>query len=252
MKKTISIIMTVYNGERYLDLAIKSVLSQTYPDFELLIWDDGSTDRSVEIARHFAQFDQRVRIVTAPHQGRARSLKAAIKQTSSPYIGLVDSDDLLAPTALNETAAILDARKEVGLVYTDYQVIDENNKLTGYGQRCRIPYSKERLLVDFMIFHFRLLRRDIYDQVGGINEKFELAQDYDLCLRLSEVTQIEHLANPLYYYRYHYESVSHQKRIEQILAARDAINLALQRRGLEKHYELDLQIVGRYSLRPKG
>ncbi|MDM9385691.1 glycosyltransferase [Chlorogloeopsis sp. ULAP01] len=221
MKKLISIIMTVYNGERYLGFAIQSVLSQTYPDFELLIWDDGSTDSSVEIARSAVQFDQRVRVVTAPHTGRARSLKAAIKQTTSPYIGLVDSDDLLAPTALKETAAVLYARKEVGLVYTDYQVIDENHNLIGYGQRCRIPYSKERLLVDFMIFHFRrLLRRDVYEQVGGINEEFELAQDYELCLRLSEVTQIEHLAKPLYYYRYHRESMSHQKRIEQILASR--------------------------------
>ncbi|BAY66642.1 filamentous hemagglutinin outer membrane protein (plasmid) [Calothrix brevissima NIES-22] len=252
MKKSISLIMTVYNRERYLGFAIQSVLSQTYRDFELLIWDDGSTDRSVEIARHEAQFDQRVRLITAPHQGQTRSLKAAIQQTTSSYIGWVDSDDLLAPTALKETVAVLDARKEVGLVYTDYQVIDQNNLLMGYGQRCRIPYSKERLLVDFMIFHFRLFRRDVYDQVGGINEEFELAQDYDLCLRISEVTEIEHLAKPLYYYRHHLESVSHQKRIEQILTARDAINLALQRRGLEKHYELDLQIVGRYHLRKKS
>lgn len=251
MKKFISIIMTVYNQERYLAPAIKSVLIQTRPEFELLIWDDGSTDRSVEIARNFAQIDQRVRLVAAAHLGRAHSLKAAIQQTTSPYFGLVDSDDLLAPTALEETFAVLDARPEIGLVYTDYQVIDKDNQLLGYGQRSSIPYSKERLLVDFMIFHFRLLRREVYEQVGGINEEFERAQDYDLCLRLSEVTNVEHLAKPLYYYRQHSLSVSHTQRVEQILASQNAINQALQRRGLSDTYELDVEIVGRYCLRPK-
>ncbi|MCC5667964.1 glycosyltransferase [Nostoc sp. CHAB 5784] len=251
MENSISLIMTVYNRERYLASAIQSVLTQTHPDLELLIWDDGSTDRSVEIARSAAQNDPRVRVVAASHQGRARSLLAAINETAFPYFAWVDSDDLLAPTALEETASVLDARPEVGLVYTDYQVINENDQLLGYGQRCRIPYSKERLLVDFMIFHFRLLRREVYEKVGGINEQFELAQDYDLCLRLSEVTEVEHLIKPLYYYRYHSQSVSQQERVEQILAARDAINLALQRRKMSDLYELDVQIVGQYRLRSK-
>ena len=118
MEKSISIIMTVYNRERYLANAIKSVLTQTRSDFELLIWDDGSTDRSVEIARNAAQNDPRVRVVAAEHRGQTRSLQAAIAQTTCPYFGWVDSDDLLAPTALSETAAVLDARPEVGLVYT--------------------------------------------------------------------------------------------------------------------------------------
>lgn len=75
------------------------------------------------------------------------------------------------------------------------------------------------------------------------------AQDYDLCLRLSEITSIEHLKKPLYYYRYHPDSVSHTKRVEQIMAASVAINKALERRGLKDKYELDVQIVGQYRLR---
>jgi glycosyltransferase involved in cell wall biosynthesis len=251
MEKSISVIVTVYNRSRYLSDTIKSILAQTRPVDELLIWDDGSTDGSVEIANYFAQNDPRVRVVAAPHQGQTRSLIAAIKETTCPYFGLVDSDDLLASTALMETASVLDTRPEIGLVYTDYQVIDKDNQILGYGTRCRTPYSKDRLLLDFMIFHFRLFRRSIYDAVGGFNSDFELAQDYDLCLRLSEATEIEHLTKPLYYYRHHSSSVSHTKRVEQILAARDAINKALQRRGLNKSYELDVQIVGQYRLRPK-
>lgn len=251
MVPSISIVMTVYNRERFVGAAIESVLKQTQPDFELLIWDDGSVDRSVEIARHYQQHDARVKVIAATHLGRSLALKAAHAAASGTYLGWVDSDDLLAPTALEETATVLDAHPEVGLVYSDYQVIDESNQLKCYGQRCQIPYSQERLLIDFMTFHFRLFRRDVFEAAGGIDPFFQVAVDYDLCLRLSEVTQVAHLPKPLYYYRYHSQSLSHQQRLAQILASKEAISRALQRRGLSHRYEIEVQIVGQYFLRQK-
>lgn len=245
----VSIVMPVYNRERYLGEAIRSVLASTHRDFELLVWDDGSTDASVDIARYYSLCDSRVKVVAALHQGQTRSLKAALAATVGTYVGWVDSDDLLAPTALDETTSVLDTQPEVGLVYTDYHVIDEDNRVKGLGQRCRIPYSKDRLLVDFMIFHFRLIRRDVFELVGGIDESFERAQDYDLCLRLSEVTQVFHVNKPLYYYRNHTQSVSCEQRVEQIMASKEAISRALVRRGLSERYFLDVQIVGHYYLR---
>jgi glycosyltransferase involved in cell wall biosynthesis len=242
---TTSIVITVKDRDRYLGAAIESVLAQTYNDFELLIWDDGSTDNSVEIARHYEKQDKRVKVLAAFHQGRARSLKAAIAATKGSYLGWVDSDDLLAPTALTQTVAILDSHQQVGLVYTDYLVIDEKDSVKGYGHRCRIPYSKERLLVDFMTFHFRLMRRSVYEMVGGIDEFFELAQDYDLCLRLSEVTEVFPLKKPLYYYRQHNQSVSSLRQVEQIMASKEVIARALVRRGLSERYELNVQIFGK-------
>lgn len=251
MSTQISLIMPVYNRGRYISTAIKSILEQTKPDFELLIWDDGSTDDSLDIARTYEKRDQRVRVVAAEHQGVTRSLKAAIANTTNPYIGCVDSDDLLASTALEETAAVLDTQPQIGLVYTQYLVIDEKGQVRGEGQRSRISYSKERILVDFMIFHFRLFRRSVYNQVGGIDESFACAYDYDLCLRLCEVTEVKQVSKPLYYYRSHSQNISHQQRIEQILYSREAIVRALYRRGLSNQYELDVQIVGKFSLRRK-
>jgi glycosyltransferase involved in cell wall biosynthesis len=251
MKVPISLVMTVYNRERYLTNAVESVLTQTREDFELLIWDDGSRDRSVEIARRYAKQDCRVRVVAAEHLGRTRALKAAIAETTGIYIGLVDSDDVLGLTALQDTTAVLDTQKEVGLVYTDYMVIDEGGRIRGSGQRCRIPYSKERLLVNFMIFHFRLIRRSVYDSVGGINESFEYAEDYDLCLRLSEVTEVRQVKKPLYYYREHDFNISHQQQIEQILWSQKASALALERRGLSDRFEINVRIAGIFSLREK-
>lgn len=244
-----SLVIPVYNRAAYLPNAIESILAQTHTDFELLLWDDGSTDDSVAIATHYAQQDKRLRVVAATHQGTAPTLKAAIAQTTAPYVGWVDSDDLLAPTALAETIAILKAHPHVGLVYTDYEVIDAQGTNRGKGSRCQIPYSKERLLVDFMLFHFRLMRRTAYEQVGGIDPAFVRAQDYDLCLKLAEVTDIYHLQQPLYYYRAHAQSVSQQQRVEQILWSKQAIENAMQRRGMADDYALDVEIVGRYTVR---
>lgn len=251
MSVPISIIMTVYNRERYVGAAIKSVLAQTRKDFELIVWDDGSTDGSLEIALAFAKEDKRVLVTAAEHQGRVLALKAAHAQASGKYLGWVDSDDLLAPTALEQTEAILDRQPDVGLIYTDHLIIDEQEQVRGYGECCRIPYSFDRLLLDFITFHFRLFRRDVFDAAGGINCSFSAAIDYDLCLRLSEVTQVFHLAKPLYYYRQHRGSMSYQQRIEQILASKEAITRALERRGMSACFEVELQITGKYFLRSK-
>ncbi|AFZ24155.1 filamentous hemagglutinin family N-terminal domain protein [Cylindrospermum stagnale PCC 7417] len=232
MMPIISLVITVYNRELYLRAAIESILAQTRGDFELLIWDDGSTDSTPEIAREYEKRDRRVRVVVAEHQGHGLALKAAIAQTTAPYIGWVDSDDLLAPTALAETAAVLDAQPEVGWVYTDYLDIDEQDNILSYGYRCLVPYSREELLNRFMTFHFRLIRREVFDLVGGINESLKIAEDYDLCLRLSEVAQVQHIFKPLYYYRTHPESISRQRQQEQIRQSHQIITKAQKRRKL--------------------
>jgi glycosyltransferase involved in cell wall biosynthesis len=252
MVPTIALVTHVYNREQYLPATIDSILAQTHPQFELLIWDDGSTDCSLAIAQQYKTRDQRIQVIGAPHRGSVLALQNAIAQTSAPYLGWVDSDDILCSTALEQTFAILDKHPEVGMVYTDYQDIDASGKLLGYGKRCRIPYSKDRLLIDFMTFHFRLIRRSVYDQVGGINATLSCAEDYDLCLRLSEVTPIYHLRRPLYLYRRHPHSITQQRQVEMIFTSRDVIAQALHRRGMSDRLEVHVELVGRFSLKPKG
>lgn len=103
----ISLLLTTYNRASYLSSAIASSLAQSYPHFELIIWDDGSTDRTLDIAQSYARQDDRIRLIAAPHQGRTQSLIAAHTLAQGEYVGWVDSDDLLAPTALAETIALL-------------------------------------------------------------------------------------------------------------------------------------------------
>jgi glycosyltransferase involved in cell wall biosynthesis len=232
MAAKISVIMTVFNRERYLNDAIKSVLAQTQKDFELIIWDDGSSDRSIEIAQRYAQQDTRIQFIAAEHRGRGQALWAAHTKATGNYIGWLDSDDLLAPTALAKTSAILDTHPEIGVVYTNYFVIDQNNWIKRIGRTCYLPYSKEKLLSCLLTFHFRLMRRSVYEAVGGVDPNFNYAEDYNLCLKLSEVTDIYHLKQPLYYYRKHPDSISYQFRSEQSQYTKAAIAQALKRRGL--------------------
>jgi GT2 family glycosyltransferase len=97
-----------------------------------------------------------------------------------------------------------------------------------------------------------LYRRDAYERAGGINTSFMTAQDYDFCLRMSEVTEIACIPEPLYLYRMASDSISHVKRLEQIESSARAIREALVRRGLADRAELRVEIVGKFSIRPKG
>jgi glycosyltransferase involved in cell wall biosynthesis len=252
MPSKISLVMTVYNREVYLPQALDSILAQTYPHWQLTLWDDGSTDASPEIAREYASRDPRIQFVPAAHTGRIPAINAAIQVTNLPYLAFVDSDDLLDPAALATTVKILDTHPHVGMVYSDYLLIDEHNRSKGIGARCQIPYSKERLLVDFMTFHFRLLRREVYDRAGGIDLAFQSAEDYDLCLKVSEVTQIHHLQVPLYYYREHSDSISQLGLQAQTEYSGRAVRNALSRRGLANRYQLSIDPSGRFTVKKRS
>jgi glycosyltransferase involved in cell wall biosynthesis len=252
MPSLVSLIMTVHNREAYLKPAIESVLQQTYTDWELILWDDGSTDGSTQIARDYAQQDPRIKFTAATHTGRVQSLKAAHALATGDYLGWVDSDDLLAATGLAETVQVLDTHPDVGLVYTDYWVINPQGKRQGLGKRCSIPYSPERLLVDFMTFHFRLFRHPVFTQAGGIDLNFPAAIDYDLCLRLTEHTQVFHISQPLYSYRVHPTSISGKQQLKQIYYASEAIQQAIERRGLTDRYEINVKVESRFFLSKKS
>jgi glycosyltransferase involved in cell wall biosynthesis len=251
MPANISLLIAAYNRANYVPAAVKSVLAQTRGDFELLVWDDGSTDNTLEVAKQAVRSDPRVRVMRGAHQGLPLSINEAVKQLSGNYFGWIDSDDMLAENALRETAAILDQRPEIGMVYTDYLSIDSGGTVKGLGHRCKIPYSKDRLLIDFMTFHFRLMRRSIFDAVGQMEPSTATAEDYDLCLRISEVTEIHHLQRPLYYYRLHDQAVSQTRRLEQIEASAHAIRRALARRNLGDKFQLNVEYTARFSLRQK-
>jgi glycosyltransferase involved in cell wall biosynthesis len=236
----VSIVIAVYNRQSYLTFAVESVLRQTYTDWELIISDDGSTDGTLEMAQNFALHGSRIRVLTAEHKGESYALIAGFNAAQGEYVGQLDSDDLLEPEAIELTVKALDEHPEWGMVYTNYREISEQGQLTRVGWRCSIPYNKDTLLTAFMVFHFRLMRKAIYEQVNGFNTDFDKIEDYELCLRLSEVTEIGKVDQFLYQYRQHSESVNSTSKLEMILLMEKAINLALKRRELDSIYKLKI------------
>lgn len=233
-----ALVMTVRDRKRFLREAIDSALAQTEPDIELVIWDDGSTDGAADIARGYVHADPRVRFFTAPAQGRAPALAAAIAQSDAQFFGLIDSDDRIAPTAVAETLAVMTTDPDLGIVYTDHNLMDARGVLLGRGPACATPYSPERLLVEQMVFHFRLFRREIYDDAGGVDPGFESAVDYDLVLRMSETGEVAHVPQALYDYRVHDDSMSGDRDMTQLAWSRRAVENALARRGVADRLRL--------------
>lgn len=244
--------MPVHNGAAFIRQAVRSALEQSSSDIELVVWDDGSTDDSARIAREAIGDDRRGRVMGSPHRrGQAAAFNSAAAATTAPLLAGLDADDWLATTAIAELRAFLDGHPETDLVYSDHLQTDASGRVVGLGERCTIPYSPERLLVSFMTFHLRVFRRSIYDKVGGIDESFPAATDYDFCLKVSEAGIISHLPRPLYFYRRHRAAIGLSKRLEQIEQAARAIRAALARRGLSDELTLDVELVGQFSLRPR-
>lgn len=252
MPDLISIAVPIYNTARFLPAALDSLLAQDHPHWEGLLWDDGSTDGSGEIAADYARRDPRLRVLgNGRNNGVSVGSAAALAEARGDYVAVLDSDDALEPDALSSMLAFMHERPQLGMAYSQYLEIDEDGKLLGLGKHFLKPYSSHQLLVDFMTYHFRLIRADAYRAVGGIDAAMPVAPDYDLCLRLSERFDIGHLPKPLYRYRMRHDSISHGSRLRQVQATFDAAQRSLQRRGLQGQYALSLGVRARHVLRPK-
>lgn len=248
MPPRVTIVIPVYNRQSYLTFAVESVLRQTYTDWELIISDDGSTDGTLDLAHNFALHDSRIKVLTAEHKGAVHALIAGFDAAQGEYIGQLDSDDLLEPEAVELTVKALDEHPKWGMVYTNYRDIDEQGQLTRVGWRCSIPYGKHTLLTAFMTFHFRLIRKLIYQEVGGFDLSFDRIEDYELCLRLSEITEVGKIDQFLYQYRHHPDSLKSMARLEIILLAKKVIELALKRRGFDENLQVQIEYNPQFSL----
>jgi len=252
----IAIIMTLFNREKFVEAALRSLLTQTFRDLEIIVVDDASTDSSTSIVEKLAASDPRIRLFREPKRGVVGTLRRgheiALRDSSSPprFIGWLDSDDLLVQTAIEEARAVLLDNLGVGLVYTDHVVINDKSQTIALGECSKRPYSSDALLTNLISFQFRLFRSEIYDKCGGINPDLTASPDYDFCLRASEVTPFIYLPKPLYCYRVHDQSISTSRRLEQIENSARAVRDALHRRGLDTNYRLKVTLFSRFEIRP--
>ena len=232
---TVSIVMSVYNGERYLKLAVESILAQTWTDFEFIIIDDGSTDRSGQILTAYAAQDSRLVLLSNPaNRGYTASLNRGVEAARGEFVARQDADDVSLPERLAQQVATLRAQPGVGVVGTLAQVIDADGcpQAGDYFPRALDNAAvQEQLLAGNCICHGSvLIRRHLLDDVGAYDVSLEPSEDYDLWLRLAEKGEIINLEPRLYQYRVHGQSVSQTRRPAQALGRARALERAVQRR----------------------
>ena len=230
---TVSVIMTARDTEAFVDVAICSVLQSTYRDIELVFVDDGSTDSTAERAAEWAARDSRVLLRAVGHVGRRDALKVGHSIATGDVLCWIDSDDRVDPDGIDLCLGALD--DEHGIAYSHRWLIDPTGRRRGSHQKNLTPYSPAQLLVSNMVFHLRLFRRDVFDAAGGVGD-LPSAIDWDLNLRMSELTGVRCMPIELYSYRVRPGRMSGMPLQER--CGQDAVRQAIERRGLTASLEI--------------
>lgn len=229
--------MSVHNGQAFLREAVDSILAQTYSDFELIVVEDASTDRTADILNSYG--DPRLRVISlGKNVGLADALNLALDNAHGEFIARMDADDVAYPRRFESQLALFHAYPEVVVLGSCYDLIDKNS--TRF-DTCQVKLNNRELqsalLYENQFCHPSvMMRRESLVAVGGyrcLGGRY--AQDYDLWLRLAERGDLMNSGQPLLMYRFHDGQVSVSKTTEQRYAAELYKELALQRRvgGME-------------------
>ncbi len=168
----VSVVTAVYNGEPYFDRALPSILAQTFRDFEYILINDGSEDRTLERLEQAQERDSRIRILNPGRLGFARALNLGVREARGTYIVRQDFDDVSYPERIERQVAFLEEHPEVGLV-GGYYVLDDRNRGEKYVRKPPVAHRDiVRAMAKYIPFAHTLvtLRRDALLQVGGIAE----------------------------------------------------------------------------------
>jgi glycosyltransferase involved in cell wall biosynthesis len=225
----ISVVMSVYNGEKHLREAADSILNQTFTDFEFIIINDGSTDKTKKILESFS--DPRIRLFHHENIGLTKSLNRGLKNSKGDFIARMDADDISHPDRFYEQVAYLEQNPATGLLGTQYSVIDDNGKEFGTVRNpIKNPEIKDSLLINNTFCHGSVMfRKELLHIVGYYREKFSCVQDYDLWLRFAEHTEVSNLDSVLYKLRRSINSITRKKTSQQLNYHLLTIELAKER-----------------------
>jgi glycosyltransferase involved in cell wall biosynthesis len=233
----ISVLMPVYNGERYLAESIRSILAQTFDDFEFIIVNDGSTDRSEKMIADFERQDRRIRLISRPNTGIVGALNDGLAIAEAELIARMDADDVSTPQRF---------QRQINYLRQHPECIALGGRVVGtdpYG--CVLFRSEHNLSheaiesdllkgVGWAIVHpAAMMRTSAIKQTGGYRREFQWVEDLDLFLRLAEIGKLANLPDELLLYRQHTESVNRTRSDEQARLADACVRDAYQRRGRE-------------------
>lgn len=238
----VSIVSVFYNRQKYVVKSVRSLLEQSYPNLEIILVDDGSTDGTLETLRSFS--DPRLQILTGPNQGFVTALKNAISTARGSLIAIHGSGDLSHPKRIEKQVAFLDKHHDVGVVGCHVENVNLSTNTAGRYATVISDNLTEQLKAKCPFTHGEVMfRRDLYDEVGGYRTFFKYAQDYDLWFRLSAVTKFGVVPEVLYT-RYAHENgvqLDLEKKAQQLLYADFAVQC------FESRDEAGRDLVDRYG-----
>lgn len=209
----VSIVLPIYNGERFLRQSLESCLSQTHSALELIAVDDCSTDTTPEILMEYAERDKRLRIVRNPsNKGLPESLNIGFRSAVGQYLTWTSDDNLYSPDALAYMVQQLSTYADVGFVYTSYIRIDETGKESEV-VLCSPPTGLRRLdLAAGTVGACFMYRSEVRDAVGSYRSEYKNAEDFDYWVRICLRYPSCHFYEPHYFYRMHANSLTSQHR----------------------------------------
>lgn len=205
----VTILIPTFNHQAYLTEAVESALRQTYRDREILVVDDGSTDRCPDI---LANFGDTIRVIRKENGGAPSALNTGLRQAKGEWVAWLSSDDAFEPAKLDHQVAFAEAHPECAVIYADWYVVDVQGKIT---DKLTSPdFRTQKRLVAGLVRgcvingSTTLVRMKAFEHVGLFDETLLQAHDWDMWLRLARDFPFGHVALPLVRYRWHGQNMS--------------------------------------------
>lgn len=193
----VSVVIPCYNHGAFLEEAVQSVLAQTFPDYEIIVVNDGSTDP--ETVRLLDGYHRpKTTLVETPNRGVSSARNTGIGMARGSYILLLDADDRIAPDYLEKGVALLDARPELGTVYCDAVMFGDREGVVALPE-----YDPVSLLFDNLIHQGAVFRKADWEKAGGFSPRFRYGwEDWDFWISMSQLNkEVYKIREILYYYR---------------------------------------------------
>jgi glycosyltransferase involved in cell wall biosynthesis len=206
MTQLVSVIIPSYNSARYLEEAVASVFSQTYPTLECIVVDDGSTDNTQEVLRQLASRYPCLKAATKTNGGPSSARNLGLRLCSGDFVSFLDADDVLLPEKIERQCKYLNDHADVDFVYGDYLIVTERLQPVA-----RFSAEMPRKLHPLDALCYRnwfnplvpLLRRSVVERVGEFDEELAAAEDWDYWIRCARVARMSHLPRAVALYRQH-------------------------------------------------
>ncbi|HOL49970.1 MAG TPA: glycosyltransferase [bacterium] len=206
----VSVIVPVYNAERFIGETLRSVLCQTYKDIEVIVVDDGSTDHSVEVIKKYN--DPRIMLIRQQNRGVSAARNTGIKSSNGKFIALLDHDDLWLAEKIEKQMILFEKNPDVALVYSDISYIDGEGKPVSWMLKQFEPHRgyvlRELFVSDFIPCLTAVFRKDVLEKIGLFNERYRYAEEYELFLRIARFFQFDFVDEVLACYRVHQSNLS--------------------------------------------